>query len=52
MSYKGLRDFINLDEVKKRLEKVKIHELQGKEKLAVETFLRDFDSRDKNIDFD
>jgi hypothetical protein len=26
--------------------------LQGKEKLAVETFLRDFDSRDKNIDFD
>lgn len=52
MDYKGLADFIDLEEAKKRLEKIKIDESQGEEKLAVETFLKNYDSRDKVNEID
>lgn len=52
ISYKNLQEFVDLGKVKQRLEKVDTSKLAEKQKLAVEIFLKDFDKKDKNNDFD
>jgi len=52
MGYKALSEFIDLDEAKKRLEKMNINSLEGKAKLAVENFLKDFHRKEKEGSFD
>ena len=47
MSYKNLKEFIDLDKAKERLGKIDLNKLDEKERFAVETFLKDFDKRDK-----
>ncbi len=52
MGYKSLQEFIDLNNAKERLEKIDTSKLSEREKLAVETFLKDFDKKDKPNDFD
>ena len=50
--YKGLKEFIDLDQTKDRLGKIDTSKIGDKEKFAVDLFLKDFDKKDKNTDFD
>lgn len=52
VSYKNLQEFTDLDKAKERLEKIDIIKLGEKEKFAVEIFLKNFDKKDKNSDWD
>jgi len=52
VSYKNLKDFIDLDKAKERLEKINTNQLGEKEKFAVDNFLQNFAKKDKNSDWD
>lgn len=50
--YKNLKDFVDLDKAKERLEKVDVSKLSEREKLAVEVFLKYFVNKDRADSFD
>ncbi len=52
IDYKGLSEFIDLERVKEHIKKIDISKLSGNSKRAVELFLKNFDRKDKNNDFD
>lgn len=52
VNYKSLKEFINLEQAKDRLMKIDLNKVGDKEKFAIELFLKDFDKKDKNTDFD
>lgn len=52
IGYKNLQEFVDLSDAKERLNKIEISKLSGREKLAVEIFLKDFDKKDKPDDYD
>lgn len=52
VNYKNLQEFTDIAKVKERLEKFDTSRLGEKEKFAVDNFLKNFDKKDKNIDFD
>lgn len=52
INYKNLQEFIDINKAKDRFTKLDTSKLNDREKLAVETFLKDFDKKDKNDDFE
>lgn len=52
IGYKNLQEFADLDKTKERLEKIDTSKISDTAKFAVETFLKGFDKKDKNDDFD
>jgi predicted KAP-like P-loop ATPase len=52
INYKSLQEFIDINKAKDRLANLDTSKLNDREKLAIETFLKDFDKKDKNSDLD
>ena len=52
INYKDLGEFVDIEHLKECVDKIDISKLSGDDKKAVELFLKNFDQRDKNNDFD